>query len=340
PSLCNDPDNDGEIVFAPIKFSDAFSISFGTSSFTIGSQDGLARVRVFRRTRTLVNIVDTVGGLRTAAVSQFDRDGTSLQTKKYRYVDFSDTSQMSGVLYNEPSFGRIVTTPFYYDSGEDQYDYFAYYTKFLFSDQDPIPLTDNDGYHIGYRNVEEYQDNGASTKTTYKTRDIAADLGSNVLAYPYVPIPNSYLNGRRDTVEQMNATNVVSSSVTDGSVWKRTDVDDYDVVRSLVLAGGGTSNGFEGIFQSIFSYTTEAGHYQVHQETTTQDGVVTTTDFTYYNNQTQPNKIEFTNSEGEITTQYRYFAADVNFLTETIPQEILGDNMQAQPIEQYTQTDL
>jgi len=304
-----------------------------------------ARGVVFFKKKQINETVDNelVGGLRLKEQHSFDRSNNLLTSRFYDYSLPNERGVSSGVVYKKPYFGQVIAGDdiTLENSGSSINTFFV---KFTWNSTPILPLTDIQGYHIGYQFVREYQSNGAFTDFVFQTRSLDAALGNSLLPYPIAPLQYFYDNGRmkRQTQGGNDGTNdfVVAQQGFQIGLLSET-INQNQSVRVEAQSGDAGTLFLTNRFQWQHS-----GFYQAARDTSIIDGVRTITTYDYSSfprKHLQPNQTSMTNSDGEVTVnKIRYpheIVEDGDLPNQAVYQEMIDRNMIGIPIEQTREVD-
>ncbi|MEM1120227.1 MAG: DUF6443 domain-containing protein, partial [Bacteroidota bacterium] len=274
-----------------------------------------------------------VGGLRVKEKKTYDSQNQLLRAKTYEYDNFSDAGFSSGLLFKTPVFGQIIASDYNITSGPYG-NSTTYYARMEFTNNSIVPLTDRQGYHIGYQNVVEREANGAFTTYVHKARSMDREIGPVLRPYPTAPLPYFYDNGELLRSNQGSFSDTIAAMRSEGNVVFE-NLTSNQALRAEVRStqGGGPPLAFT----NIFSYQ-QTGFYRDGKVINTLDGVTTETTYGYTSTEQvkRPSLVKVINSDGvEYETEYTYprqLAQSSPNDNEAVYQDMLNRNMVAIPI--------
>lgn len=262
------------------------TLSPGVSyTFTIQVSWGKGAFSLFKETTsnntTLVN--RKVGGLRIKEIRTHDGLNVANDVvKQYKYE--ISPGQSSGYLYNQPEYWGY------------HYDVFNQILGVTFYATSVVPMTNVNGYTIGYQRVEE-ETIGAG-KMAY-TFSLEAPWGSQQ-SYPYSPQQAMVRDGQASGTKAYNSSSaVVSESQT------TYQNDPYSYLPGIMYkAYEFPVYNSSGTFNAIYAKTYEirTAPLRVQEEKTTQDGVQTIKTYEYdaLNRHLAPVASNVTNSDNTV----------------------------------------
>ncbi|MEM9886687.1 MAG: DUF6443 domain-containing protein [Bacteroidota bacterium] len=268
---------------------------------------------------------EPVGGLRIQQITVHDGIDTARDIiKTYEYSSSIDPMRSSGVLYKPPKYGFSLGV-----IGPD-----AIYVA-LFSSTSITPLSDFDGYPIGYgRVVEKRNGNGQSIYNHFI--ESSPTNGDPNVPYPFVPDFATVRNTQLQAVEHLRENGAQVAQTTNTQDIGSAGYTFYDDVMFKIqevplpnFPSGVTGCAPLDVFKC---YSMRTGQYLVGTVAETIDGVTTTRTYDYDDNldHLAPTIERMTNSEGsEYKTTYFY---PFDFAATPIYQEMVDSNIIAAPL--------
>ena len=299
-------------------------------NYTVSIQSAFCRGALYfwEESYTDKSMNEQVGGLRIKEKKTYDQSGTLLRSMAYDYENPEDIGFSSGILYKEPSFGHVVASADQTVIGTAG-QVSVYYAKLTFSSSQTVPLTDIQGYHIGYENVKATETNGAFTTYLHKTRSLDEEI-TTVQPYPLAPLPYFYDNGVLLESNQGTSSDTIATNKTIGD-----QVIQGIVPRNAVRVdlASGQQGSLTLLVPNRFTYQ-QTGFYRQYQQFSTLDGVTTQTIFDYdepINRFLSPRSITTTNSDGK-TYKKEFTYVHHLMQSSTIYEEMFNRNIINNPI--------
>ena len=221
----------------------------------------------------------------------------------YTYEDGHFDGVTSGILFHQPKYAFRIND-----------------RTAVFTAMSQAPLYGLDGLHMGYRRVVVSQAGNGYTEYEYEIEEDDRDLDR----YPVLPASNKLANGAPLTTRVydqddnlITATNTSylrnrfeafgGSSATGYFFVKRTGVLHY-----VGLLAAPFTEGLD--YRNLYSpYQIKTGAYRPNRVTTTVDGVSTTTDYRYHENNLLPKSVTTTNSNGDEYKQESFFVVGEDY---------------------------
>ena len=291
-----DSDETTTIIDIKSLFDPAKGFNFVPGQYEIIFEAFAGAAKMDYQQRNKVNYNKNVGGLRVKQLSSYNYDSTLVLSKSYSYSDtLNDLS--SGTLYREPSFGYNVVS-----IGTSSSRDFKYFSQ-VWESSPILPLTDINGYHIGYRQVQEHQADGGVTLYTHTVHE---NKGLNTSAFPRPPDDYIYDNGNITGRYLINAaSDTISYTLTDYYTLPPLEINGYSSLRAINAPGG---NGV--IFATLFSHKT-GGYTRPVTKVEAIDGVGQTTNLVYTTRSHYlPTVIVTTHDDGTVVRQEREYARE------------------------------
>jgi len=295
---------------------------------------------LFFRKKQITEIVgnELVGGLRLKEQHSYDRSNTLLTSRFYDYSLPDESGVSSGIVYKKPYFGQVISGGDITATNNSGFTYTNFFVKFSWNSTPAIPLTDRQGYHITYKNVREYQNNGAYTDYVFKTRSLDAAFANTLLPYPIAPLQYFYDNGElqsQDVGGNDGTDFVVQHKGISGFPYTQV-INQNDAVRVELQSGEAGK-----LFLTNRFNPQNSGFYLPLRDTTVLDGVQRITHFGYGDfplDHLNPVEVKITNSDGEIHIDSSRFVHDIiargDLPNQATYQTMLDRNMVGIPIEQ------
>jgi len=247
------------------------------------------------------------------------------------------------VVYKKPYFGQVI-------AGDDLTvtndgaSITNFFVKFTWNSTPILPLTDIQGYHMGYQFVREHQSNGAFTDFVFQTRSLDAALGNSLLPYPIAPLQYFYDNGR--VIQQKQGGNDGTDDFVVAQQGYRINLLTEPISSNQAVRVETQSGDAGTLFLTNRFQWQNTGYYQPQKDTSIIDGVRTITTYDYRSfprKHLQPNQTTMTNSDGEVTVnKIRYpheIVDDGDLPNQTVYQEMIDRNIIGIPIEQTREVD-
>jgi RHS repeat-associated protein len=278
-----------------------------------------ANLCVFELTKTVSTtqpVTRAVGGLRVQQVTNYDHVTQVSNSKTYTYVDAEGSTKSSGFLFNVPKYGHYIST-------QDL-------TGVMFWSGSVTPMSNYQGYHIGYKRVEE-KVVGSIGKTVYEFKaekefnNPGESYSSSNESYPLLPRMPNFSNGQISTSTQLDqAGSSVASSTYNGVAFGQPIIGEvfYKIyylgelippiaplaIQTCINEGNVQLTDLPRLYK-VSIYTGTVGSYRLQSKTEVLDNVSTTTTYKYdgSNRHLMSKGTRVTNSEGkEYETTIKY----------------------------------
>jgi RHS repeat-associated protein len=306
--------------------------------FRIESTDGYARLVI--KSSSVNSESKVVGGLRIKEIRSSDGiSPVNDVVKTYEYT-VEGSSNSSGMLYAKPAYGIAIGVLMSSSIGVNcPNGCSGSYNAILFSGESMTELSNVNGAHIYYSRVKEnFTNNG------YKVYNFFTPSSTRVGAtYPHTPDISDIVSGNEQKSEVFNNSNQKIGSK-DSFVYpenQSTSAGNMYKFVAISATSGCYNPNLTGFIIKKYGFTTKA--YRLDYITEMQDGVTTTTDYSY--DQTDrflaPTAIDITNSDGKITRTENTYIHD--YLTDyasaaCIRTQLLTRNNISTPYKVITRT--
>jgi hypothetical protein len=270
--------------------------------------------------------------------------------KEYKYIEPDNLS--SGFLGDMPEF-TFTKNVYYDDGGWPSTPHLKYTTTTSFTD--PVnPFSNIEGSFVGYRRVEELQQNGTKNngKVVYEYSDLNyTSLWIQSDYYPYRPVDRPFWAVGlllKKSYFLSDGTTMLKQTVNDYNIFQQEKIDDN--YRSLHMSKDGEVDIWlpdgspdPGSYRYIFKFSNyypivgrtelKSVHEYDYSLGLTKD--LFTQDFYDANYYVLRNTIQ-TNSKGETVGRYFYYPFDYNLGTTSFATMLVSKNMINQPITNET----
>lgn len=314
-------------------------------TFKIKTTDGYGVLKI---RSTVTNFVNrTVGGLRIKEIRSNDAVTSSNDViRTYEYLDEVDPSKSSGVLLSLPRYAYTLDQRslilFYNGNCQPEIPYIFV----IFTAESIIPMSNLQGFHVGYRRVREnHNGNGYKIFNFFDTQIYSPIYSNNGFpAAPRIPVPY-YGFGELKKDETFNSSNSLVASAQRFSQTENVVTSAYPIYKIAtypVNCSTGQCGSISHIAAKVTKYEIWNTPYRLDYVTSSTDGVTTTTDYSYdpMNKILAPTAMSITNSDGQVNkTEYRY---PTTLAFACLRTELLNRNLIGQPTStrQYVGTTL
>ena len=239
---------------------------------------------------TLTYAPRKIGGLRLKEWRQHDADDAARDiVRTYDYSESESSTLSSGLLYQEPRYWGY------------QKDYTGTIHGLTFHATSVAPLSNFNGYTIGYRRIIEETNGSGETEYLFNAESV---IPTSFDEFPYTP----------DKLRAFDGVQVKSSVLTtSGDTLAQNKIFRYSGLGYEELSGHIIYRAYKYPANGNFllyakPYTIRTGVYLVGEKHNTLDGVTTITKFEYDpTNHLAPTLISMTNSDGiEYQTENLY----------------------------------
>jgi len=243
---------------------------------------------------------DICGGLRIKRTRIHDGISSSRDiVQDYSYDLATSAGVSSGVLFRTPKYAYRINN-----------------RTAVFSSLSMAPLTGFDGYHIGYKRVLVDKNGLGEEEFIFETE---ADHGSNT-EYPVEPNDYKVDNG---TLEEKTAFAENSQEVSRAEIFRNTS-DYYEYFGNSTATGyifaqrevpyytGGSENETRKLYNTYYLST---NIYRPDRVVSTVDGVTSTTEYEYHDNNLLPAEVMTINSNGDEYKTINTYTTNFNYTT-------------------------
>lgn len=264
----------------------------------------------------LTDEIVLAGGLRTKTITYHDPLTGNNLVRNYKYTQFGDETKSSGKLFIEPRYAFKFGT--------------ANIIQRRIQATALVPLSDPNGYHLGYENVTVKYPNNGKSHHSY-TFDTAPTSYSNVDQYPIPPIDPNPENGQEKVhriFDEAGIAKRVKHTTGNQSFPSPGNNSGFKVTSTVDCEGE--------IWIYTLPYHISPSVYRINSRRDSLDGVETITDYTYVGNGPLLASESMTNSDGKVhRTDYKYpidYTFDVEVKDSLIAKNMLLPSFQT---EQY-----
>ena len=299
-------------------------------------------------------VTRAVGGLRVQQLTNFDNVSQTSNSKTYTYVKEESSTSSSGFLFSVPKYGHYMSN--------------GYFSGVMFWSGSVVPMSNYQGYHIGYSRVEE-KVVGAIGKTIYDFKIEANYLNpgstysSSQQPYPVAPRMVDFGNGQLNNSTQLDNSGVsVASTSNSGQTLDITNNGQLffktyfmgEVVPSFTQGSpedcihapyGLSLMGMSDMYKVTF-YNIRTGSYRLISKTSILDNVSTLTTYKYANPyiHLMSTGTKVTNSDNkEYETSIKYVhdydgisLTGITFISTDLVSNLKSRNIISTPIETIT----
>lgn len=271
------------------------------------------------------------GGMRISKITDCDQgQATGCLTKKYSYLDITDSQKSSGVLINAPVYSHDMEL--IYAIGDINTPTILRTNGKVLRANSFVPIANTQGSTIGYRYVTITTDDAATQgKTVHHFTSAAEYPDINLVEYPFpMNISNDWQRGSEVFNRIFNQSAQLKSEIV--SVHS---VINYYNRRIAVQSAPKFKivNGFNYTPQIgdyfFSSYEIKSGKTELATQTTinieNEVSLTSSTNYFYENPaHLQPTKFETINSKGELVTTVLKYPDDVVSISGLTPSEVIG----------------
>ncbi|MEO0337795.1 MAG: DUF6443 domain-containing protein [Bacteroidota bacterium] len=307
-------------------------------TFELISSNGNGKVtfRMFQETTNNIQTVEkVVGGLRIQQMVINDGDANTSNNiiKDFEYGTSDSDTLSSGHLYQEPKyFGYQYCMPA--DTNLCGGIYADRWGLKFFANS-IAPLSNVNGYHIGYRRVVESSPGNGRTILNYNPEVLIPNQPSaQPDGYPYAPDLARVRDGQNilTSIHEEGQTNALSQSIPAYLSESYTNLTNHTIYKVEKFTVPDNANQTNIDYFYAVPYSPRTAPFRLESMTKVNDGVSVTTSYEYDNqgNHLFPTSTTTTNSDNVVyKTEYDY-AFDVG---GAVMQDLVDRNIIAQPIE-------
>jgi RHS repeat-associated protein len=253
------------------------------------SNANLCVFQISKLVSTTQLVTRDVGGLRVQQLTNFDNVSQTSNSKTYTYLNAEGSTSSSGFLFSVPKYGHFMSN--------------GYFSGVMFWSGSVVPMSNYQGYHIGYSRVEE-KVVGDIGKTVYDYKIEANYLNpgntysSSQQPYPVAPRMVDFGNGQLNASTQFNNAGAsVASTTNSGQTLDITNNGQLffktyfmgEVVPSFTQGSpqdcihapyGLALTGMKEMFKVTY-YNVRTGSYRLTSKTSVLDNISTITTYKY-----------------------------------------------------------
>lgn len=278
--------------------------------FSIYVQGGQGEFKLWIDTPVLEDPEEFASGVRIQQILTHDGlDSSNDIIKTFQYTETSTSTTSSGILFKQPKYGFLFNasylgSPEFIDpDAESGTRYFA-----MFQGQSIFPLSNFEGYTVGYKRVEELWNNNGKKVLTYHLDAYEEYDG----IFPYPPDPMKVLNGnlRKESNFKQEGSNFAEIASTETIPYS----DYYTPLSAPMYKVTTLPNWCGGNVIAFNCYEMRTGIYRPGEIIEIMDGIEKRTTFEYQANDENlaPSVKTIQNNDGKKYEERYFYAFDLN----------------------------
>ncbi len=244
----------------------------GLYRFTLKTETSEGFFDLYSQTSSLDNV--DVGGLRVKKITTYDgMDSIRNMVKEYSYENPNDPPYSSAKLLRMPLYGALVSGLLVRPGNSTALHEFK-----LFREDNIIPLSTLEGYHLFYTNVEEIINGDAQGRIKYSFEEEATSLSGD---FPIEPGDLAVKRGKLKKSEAVSSTSTIIHS-TDITPVNPSYLNGSNFIKPFVAHTYSDCTPAGIYYVGAFNeYNLRTAAYQISEHIEMLDGVTTETTYGY-----------------------------------------------------------